>query len=53
MIYLFIWLLTGFIGYKMAENKKMGPAIGAVLGVLLGLIGLIIIYFSKDSESTQ
>jgi hypothetical protein len=50
MVYLLIWLLIGVIGYKMAENKKMGPWIGFVLGTLLGLIGLAIIYFSKDDE---
>ena len=43
----------GFLGYKMGEKKKMGPAVGAVLGFLLGLIGLAIIYFSKDEEVSQ
>lgn len=43
----------GFLGYKMGEKKKMGSTVGAVLGFLLGLIGLVIIYFSKDEEVSQ
>ncbi len=50
MTYLIIWILLGFIGYKMAEKKKMGPWVGALLGGILGIIGLLIVYFSKDAE---
>ncbi len=53
MVYLIVWLLMGFLGYKMGEKKKMGSTVGAVLGFLLGLIGLVIIYFSKDEEVSQ
>jgi hypothetical protein len=50
MLYLIIWILLGVIGYKMAEKKKMGPWVGAILGGILGVFGLLIIYFSNDIE---
>jgi hypothetical protein len=36
-----IWLLCGIIGFMIGE-KKNRPVLGASLGFLLGIIGIII-----------
>jgi hypothetical protein len=41
-VVLLIWVACGVAGWKIGDMKGR-PALGAVLGVLLGLIGLLII----------
>lgn len=41
-ISLIIWLLCGFVCYKMAENKGYNKYLAGVLGVLFALISVII-----------
>ena len=52
MLIFIVLVALSILGYKMAENKKMGPVVGALLGFLLGLIGILIIYVSKDNDPT-
>ncbi len=40
---LILWVLLGVVGYRMARERGRDPVMGAVLGFVLGLIGLIII----------
>ena len=49
---LICWLLCGILGYLLAKDKKMGSTTGAVLGFLLGIIGIIIILCSKNNENS-
>ena len=48
LMVIIIWFLFGLWGYKIMEGKNRDTALGAVLGVFLGFIGIIICYcFSK------
>ena len=44
MLYLIIWVACAFWGYNIMQTKKQEPILGALLGGLLGLIGVIICY---------
>jgi hypothetical protein len=50
IFYLVIWALCAVCGYKVMDGKGREPIIGALLGGLLGLIGIIICYCHSDKS---
>jgi len=44
MLYLIIWILCAFWGHSIMVKKNQDGVTGALLGGLLGLIGIIICY---------
>ena len=42
MLYLIIWVLCAIWGYNIMKNKGQDGTLGAVLGGLLGVVGIII-----------
>lgn len=51
IIQVIIWIGCGVIGAKLMKQKKRSEAIGAILGVILGLIGLLIILFIPENKT--
>jgi hypothetical protein len=49
---LIVWALCGVVGYLIGNSKGRG-AEGALWGLVLGLIGLIIIAVRKPAEGAQ
>lgn len=45
-----IWIACAIIGAKLMKQKNRSEVIGAILGVLLGIIGLIIILFIPEKK---
>lgn len=43
LAYLALWILFILAGYRMADERGREPAMGAVVGGLLGVLGLILI----------
>jgi hypothetical protein len=39
------FLLFGFWGYKIMENRNRDTTLGVLLGILFGIFGIIICYF--------
>jgi hypothetical protein len=50
MIALICWVLCGVWGYQILKDKGHNPIIGACLGGILGLIGIIICYLFFDDK---
>lgn len=46
MIYLYIWLACGLVGYKIGDGKGRGVE-GAIVGGLFGVLGIIIVWVWK------
>ena len=46
IVQIIIWLLLGFWGWHIGKEKNR-PALGAIMGFLLGFIGIIILIFVK------
>ena len=46
-----VWILCGILGYQIAKKKKIGATAGAILGLILGVFGIIIILLCKDDNS--
>ena len=44
-----VWLVCAFIGYSIGKPKDMA-ALGFLLGLVLGLIGILIILFIPDNR---
>lgn len=40
----------GILGYELGKTKKMGPTSAAILSLLLGLIGIVVVLCSKNAE---
>ena len=53
LIIILLWVVLAYIGYKMAEKRDRSVCIGAVLGFLLGIFGLIIIAIWGESEEKK
>jgi len=52
MTFLLLWAVFGVIGYFIG-NQKGRPVEGAVLGVLLGPIGWLVVRFGPDFRTSQ
>ena len=50
-IYIIVWVLCSYWGYKVMEDKNRNPIVGAVLGFFLGIFGVIICYCHKDKAN--
>jgi hypothetical protein len=50
MIYVIVWLVCAFIGMGIGKSKGKG-ALGFILGLLLGPVGIIIIAVSKEDTA--
>lgn len=50
MTYIIIWLCFGIVGSMIASSKGNSGCGGFILGILLGPIGLLISFFSRDNE---
>lgn len=53
IIQLGLWLLMGYWGYRIMEKKNRNGGVGAALGILLGLIGILICYLHSDKPKTD
>ena len=53
LIILLVWLVWTYIGYKMAEKRGRSLLVGAGLGFILGIFGLIIIAIWGESEEKK
>jgi hypothetical protein len=47
--YVILWIICSFAGWKIGDSKGH-PALGFVLGFLLGLIGLVIIALVRPAQ---
>jgi branched-subunit amino acid transport protein AzlD len=47
---LVVAFLFGYWGYKIMESKNRDTALGAILGILFGIIGIIICYCFDKKE---
>ena len=52
MTFLLLWVVFGVIGYFIG-NQKGRPGEGAVLGVLLGPIGWLVVHFGPDFRTSK
>jgi len=44
------FILTGIIGYLIGKKKKIGGEWGAIIGALLGVLGILIVVLTTDIE---
>jgi hypothetical protein len=51
-VYVIIWAVCGFIGWKIGDSKGRG-GLGALLGIILGLIGIVIIAVIPKKKSAD
>jgi uncharacterized membrane protein YeaQ/YmgE (transglycosylase-associated protein family) len=49
MVFLVIWIICGLIGWAVG-NSKGRPKFGFTTGFLLGLIGVVIVVFSRSAS---
>jgi hypothetical protein len=52
LVVLLIWVACGVAGWKIGDNKGR-PGLGAVLGFLLGLIGLLIVALIPSAQAAR
>jgi hypothetical protein len=50
MVYFIIWIAIGFVAALIARNKGNNSCLGMIVGLLLGPIGLLIVFFLPDNE---
>ena len=50
VLYLFFWCLWAFLGYLIGNRRGRGFA-GAMWGLFLGPIGLLVIFIAGDSRA--
>ncbi|MFN7609578.1 MAG: zinc ribbon domain-containing protein [bacterium] len=50
MIYFIIWIAIGFVGALIAKNKGNSSCLGMIISLILGPIGLLIVFFLPDNE---
>jgi len=47
------WFLFGFWGYYVGKDRSVGPIGGALLGIFLHFIGIIIVYASSKKVTFE
>ncbi len=47
---LIIWIICGFIGMKLGEERSIGKGGGALLGFFLGIFGVLILICMQKSQ---
>jgi H+/Cl- antiporter ClcA len=52
MLIYYQFLLFGFWGYKIMENRNRDTILGALLGIFFGIFGIIICYFFSKKGIT-
>ena len=50
-LYIISWLTLGWLSSRMARRRGRNPAIWFFLGVVLGVIALIVLYFLPQKET--
>lgn len=50
-LFVFLWLLCGFLGFYFAQKKGNSGCLNFILGFLLGPIGLIVTLSEKDNQT--
>lgn len=52
MIFLIIWIVCGILGAVIGSNKGVG-CLGAILGFVLGPLGLLIVVVTPDETRVE
>lgn len=47
---LILWVICAYLGYKIGNERKMGPIWGFFLGLLFSILGIIIVLVSAKKQ---